>query len=502
MAPSRKIKRMGRVVAAEEGAVHNAKLIAAGAAGDAKHATRRGAMSKMVSLLGSKQAQETAWLHCVSDPANFAARVPISEVTGVVPVDIWRGDATVYPTTNGSGQAFVMSGTDRWYNDTPQLHANGITAGVGAYTGATYGSSSFPTAGSLQTGTSIVPLGDLSSDFTASTDGTEYIQVASSLSLVAERPAAAATQGFVGNVYCYYTIDPQRFPIVGTSPATIIDASQKAGSAYSVAQYGITKSGKFFLKAVNGRPVTGPTVVASALHMFVAPLSVDAYKWQRITGNPVLNIPDKCVLGYFIDNPSGAVFKAVWTSVWQSERYPSARVVSGNFNHTDPQSRPEELGSLAYIMNGLVNGAQNLASGHALGTNSATYAPTLATIQNASKTPGFMNQLINQGSNALNGYLQGKALGDAYTSAKNWWNAGGKGVMELPQANPVSSGPIITEITESEAGRIPGLIGLPSSVAEPGGEAIPLMLEAAKPATGIGEQILQFLETAVEVMPK
>lgn len=498
-----KVKRAGKAVAVEEAAVHAAKLAAAGAAGDARHATRGKPMNKMVSLLGSKQAQETAWLHCVSDPATFAARVPISEVTGCVPVDIWRGDSTVYPITNGAGQAMVMTGTDRWYGDTPQLHANGITGAVGAFTGASYGSSAFPTAGSLQTGTSIVPLGDLSGDFVASTDGTEYIQVASSLSLVAERPAPSATQAFVGNVYCAYTIDPDRYPIVGTSMSTIVTESMKVGSSYTTAQYGVSKSGKFYLKAVNGRPVSGPIIVSSALHMFVAPMSVDAYKWQRITGNPVLVIPNKACLGYFIDNPPGAVFKAIWTAIWQTERYPSARVVSGNFNHDAAQSTPADLGSLAYIMNNLVNGAENIASGHALGTNSATYAPTLATLQNAAKTPGFMNQLINQGSNTLNGYLQGKALGDVYGSAKNWWNAGSKGPIEMPPAMELpSTGPIITDITESAEGRLPALIGLPSHVVEAGGQEVPLMIEAARPGIGLGEQILSYLETAVEFIPK
>lgn len=434
-------------------------------------------IDKVNTLLATRQHQEIAWLHCVTNAAKFSARMPISLVTGAVPVDLFRKWATLAGTwavTNANSSAFIACSADGWYpDDKTFLHANGTTTYVGSATQSAYAGANFPAVGAFATGAAGLALGDVDANFTSSTvSGTEFINIGSALLLSAKQPASGDDQ-FSGEIMVFRTLDPERAPISGQAPLTLWEAAKEEGSLYQAARWGIKPSGRFYLKQTAQGGSVPESVSVNQLQIHPTPLSVEAYKWQRIgaktlntTGNPVNNS-----IGVFIAANPGTLFSVEWVGVWQAERYASSKI---------SYARPAYGDSNESILSNL---AATASKTFMPGFETHIGVPAATAVQQLLKDqPGFAQQLLDKGSGALSDILKGKAAMDLFNGAKSYLSGGASVAEEAGFAGGISGG-----------GRVFG----PNIVAGPGYRG-PIVEEVEEAGARAGENLLLEGGTAAE----
>lgn len=429
-----KLRKDGRAIAAAERGIHRERQQAKARA-NASERRRKPAARKVVNLLGSRELQETAWVASFSDCESYAARVPITQVTGAVPVDLYRVSTFANVTTNSSHYAYAMMATDSWHDGyvgagagTAHLHADGATAYFGAvtgsgYTGATFAQFPAATDTAATGGVSLLAVPDISSDFTSnSISGTEYISVGIRFSIKTVMPPAGSDR-FVGEVWAISTLDPERAGIAGAFPSSIYADSLKEGSLYRVAKYRITGSGLFVPveAAIHGNEADiDDAGGVGELHLYETPLSTGAYKWRRCGVQALQTTAGYATVGFYVNATAGTVLQVRSTELWQSERYASALV-----------RRVPPAPSAYSTMMGLAGLVDQVAQHAIPGLTGGLGAGVAATLGHASSQPGFGAQLtnglssgINQLSNLVNsgGNLFG-AIQNAYVNGSNLWES-------------------------------------------------------------------------------
>lgn len=497
-----KLKGDGRQIADLERAVHKAHRDASERVRGGSHHKRKPKVSKVVNLLGSREVQETAWVAAMLDCERYAARVPITQVTGAVPVDLYRVSTSALGAVNGSGLGFAMSNPDEWHTgysgavsagyNSAQMHANGATAYAGCVTGATYAGLSFPADSTSLTappaGVTGLIVPDISSDFVSNEEvGTEYIMVGCKTSLSLVSPGAA--DRYVGEVWAISSDDIERAPIAGETPSSLESNALKQGSLYRISKYKITGSGLFVPveEALRGEEAAiSDTGGVGELSISSIPLTTGAYEWRRIgrswhAGSNLQVAAGRADKAFYIYAPSGLSFKIRHTILWQAERYSSALV-----RRSGPPGMMSAVNSLTNL--GL-KAAQMITQGRP-GSLSTAVASTLA---NASDVPGFLSQmssniqglgnLINTGgqiAGALQGAIKGGQSvydaiqniggshvgGPASTGVPSGWTIG-----RPPSTLPASS----VEVLQEETGGS-GIMGMIEDGAEEALEFAPELL--------------------------
>jgi hypothetical protein len=323
-----KIKRDGVAIASVEKAVHNLK----GTVHDTTRRSSKSAFSTLPKLLGDTELQEAAWLMAVSNCRDFAARIPVSQVTGVVPVDLFRKTVTCELTTNASNAGFFMAMSDAWQNYILSSDAYGILgADTNANSYATVSDASWlsgalPGQGiPLPLGTQAALIGDVSGDIVENaSNGTEYIQVGALHSIAALQVAAAAADArYSGRLSVFYTMDTDRAPLQGQTLSQLLASSREANGMIRAREYNILENGNFL-------PLDGPDNQAplSSVDLAPIPLNNESYAWQRVGENPVITnativSADSC---FFVEAPSGTTFEVSSTYLWQTEKFGSYQV--------------------------------------------------------------------------------------------------------------------------------------------------------------------------------
>lgn len=327
----RKLKDDGKAIADVQQGIHRLK-----GRTDAIHqGSSKGGLDTVVQLLGEREASEAAWLMCLGDCEDYAARVPITQVTGAVPVDLYRKTEFGTVTTDSvAGRAFTGTAPDGWYEVTAtgamqMLHANGASSKIADVTGVNYAGTTFPSpAVVLPTGVTNVTLGDVSADFVAGADdGTEYMMVADKFSLRAlKTPNGSADEHFVGKVYAFRTLDPERYPIAGQSVDDLRALAYQEDSQIQLGEFLITPEGEFVPAGSPGAPAL-PEISLMAL-----PLNTGAYERRRIDTartTVLTHTLPAYEVGFAIESAPATDFEVRYTGVWQTERYPSALIRSG-----------------------------------------------------------------------------------------------------------------------------------------------------------------------------
>lgn len=327
-----KIKGDGKAIASVETAVHNLK----GTLHESNSNGNRG-YSNLPRLLGSVQEQETAWLLAVTDCRNHAARIPTSQVTGAIPVDLWRVTEVATAVASANNDAYVMTMADSYVTTAAGtdglLHANGASSCYGAVTQHSYAVASFPTSGAPAVGVTLPLIGDVSADFVSNAaSGTEYIMVANKTTVRCSQVAnAAADAAYSGRVRAFFTLDAERHTLVGHTADVLEEEALMQDSPVFMREYLITRDGLFVPVGEDGaEPLSEISTVS-------LPLSVDAYEWRRIGAEAIdsTNVNGRCNVGFYIQAPENTQFEVETTYLWQTERYASHKVVANDPGHQE-----------------------------------------------------------------------------------------------------------------------------------------------------------------------
>lgn len=329
-----KLRKDGEAIASVEKAVHKLK--------GSVHETSRtrpnkSAFSTLPKLLGDTELQEAAWLMAISNCREVAARIPVSQVTGVVPVDLFRKTVTCELTTNASNAGFFIAMSDAWQSYSANTLAYGILGAdgnentYGTVSGATWVSSAIPAdAIALPIGVSAALIGDVSGDIVSNANnGTEYIQVAAIHSISALQVAAAAADArYSGRLTAFYTIDAERTPIQGQTLAQLLALSREENGMVKAREYNILPDGMFM--PLDGSELQAPL---ASVNLVPLPLNNQSYTWERVGGTPSVNgvtgsgstvlSADSC---FFVEAPSGTTFEINTTYLWQTEKFGSFQV--------------------------------------------------------------------------------------------------------------------------------------------------------------------------------
>lgn len=410
-----KAKREGKLIARQQHEIHGLKgAVHKGMRPQRNRAANQmTAAKKITKLLTTKEEQQVAWSYAVSSGGDIVARMPVSEVSGLVPVDMYkfRLNNTVMVGTGGIG--FCMMYADGWhradgYGTTiGYLHADGATAYSGSYSStSSWAGSAFPAIGAFGVNTAGITIPNISSDFNSDGDvGTEYIQVACKCELAAQTSAAANGQ-FKGIVAACYTEDPERYPIVGKALYTLLSDAAKPGSGLHVALYRITNNGLFVpyhLATVDADGRVTDEGAHSSLHMVGIPQTVDAYKWSRIgyqtLGTSVLGVES---MGFLVFGATpGDAFMATTQYLYQTERY-------GSYKVTKDMWGAGAFGSTGSELSSIFNNAAALFNP---GTGMPTHAGALSVVGNAAGKPGVWSQIVEHGPDSISNVIQvgGKA---------------------------------------------------------------------------------------------
>ncbi len=367
-----KLKGDGKQIADLERAVHKGKEGNPVARAPKTRLKQKDLTEDVVGLLGSREAQEIAWIEAFLDPEAFAARIPISQVTGAVPVNLYRSSEFGFVTCNSSGFAFVGTFAEGWNNVESgniykYLRANGSPAtSVATMTGATYvGTTSPPSWAVLPAGASAMSLGDVDSDFTDWAGGTEYIMVGCKLSLSCySTNLGTADEHFIGRVAAVRTLDPDRYPLHGKTLAQLKAEAEDEDSNIQIVEYLVNPNGSF--------SAIGPlqSEELTELSMTTIPLTRTAYEWLRINGTAnttnTTNTSPFYDIAFFAMNGGAQTFEVRWTGLWQCERYPSHLITRGN---------PGSLGAWQ-TLSGVASAAAYSAASYGVRPNQLIAQPT------------------------------------------------------------------------------------------------------------------------------
>jgi hypothetical protein len=328
-----KVRDDGKAIAAAEHAVHRLKntVNEGKMSSSARQVTP---FENLPNLLTSVEEQEAAWLLAVADPLHFAARVPISQSTGCVPVDLYRKTVAATMTASAYDVCFAICAQDRWSTFgswrpvdwyTGMLGADGDTGVWCNVTGSTYTSINFPAQGAVVTGSTSLAIGNVSSDIVSdSTIGTEYIMVGSMFTLASKMVANAAVDArYSGRVTVFMTTDPQRVPIAGNGREALMTLSREQNPLVFARVYIITSDGLFVPEdSQDSTPLA--EITASAV-----PISTTAYIWNRVGEvglSSTLYVPMGAAIGFAVEAPSGTQFELTGSYLWQLEKFSTNKV--------------------------------------------------------------------------------------------------------------------------------------------------------------------------------
>jgi hypothetical protein len=349
-----KLARDGRQIADLEQAVHKLKNTA-----HAKKNMGKG-VGTLIDLLGQEEERESQWMACVTDCEEYAARVPVGQTTGIVPVDLYRRSAFTTGATqnmvvNASGVAFCLAGTDGWHDIASQntgiLHADGASSVCMTTTIETYAAATTPQYTALPVGCVDILMPDVSSDFVSNAeDGTQYMQVAQKVSMsLFIPPNADAGSHFIGRAHVFQSIDPERTNLYGQTISGLKEDAMEEGSNVFHQEFSILPSGKMVPIGLSAEEMEKHPgyIEISAVSL---PLNNLAYDWKRIGGSslnsPVNTIPNANIL-FAIESAQGTQAIVRNTYVWQVERYASNKVAAGG-GHV-PMARNVSV-SAAHVM--------------------------------------------------------------------------------------------------------------------------------------------------------
>jgi hypothetical protein len=267
-------------------------------------------------------AQKMAWKASIHDPFNApVARMPVNLVTGVFPVDRFKVPQITSIATNASDWAFVALEPDAWHGN--EFIEPGSASGAPFHTtSASYVGYTSPAVG-VSTNVTAVNLPTISSDFVTGTNGSEYMNTSGGMTL----SASYSTDGkFAGSVFAVRTSDPGRAPLTGQIIDDILSDAVVPGSAYEVAEFGLTASGRMFLRGsyANGNYVEeelnltyepgsayvddrhGPytSIVAN-----LVPGDKRAAEYFRMNGSPVTTIQAPQIAFFIVNVTSGSIFR-------------------------------------------------------------------------------------------------------------------------------------------------------------------------------------------------
>jgi len=267
---------------------------------------------------------------------------------------------------------------------------------------------------------------DVSSDFTTdAANGTEYIQVGMQLSLEMLLPPAANDKNFEGEVWAVTTLDPERYPLNGKSAVEINTAAMDENSSYSCSIYGINPNGSFYFKR-DSKGRTGSGGSLATLKLIAVPVSTGAYKWQRIGATATVGTGTTAngaaTTGFIINAPSGTSYRTMYTSVYQTEKYPSALVRAHK-----PAYGSSPVGDLQGIINGLVSspGVTSVMNG---GLSAPHVSGASVLDHYKGSQPGFGQQVIAGGKKVISGLVNSGLLNTLWKA----FTADGSTVANLP----------------------------------------------------------------------
>jgi len=348
-----------RVERSKRSLKHTAKLeqaVVRQFAADRPTSRRQGSrgIKQMVNLMGSREEQEIEWLMSVTDCEQFAARLPTSEVSGIVPVDLYRTTCYADPgnlSCNAAGVCYAACTTDGWHSDGSAspggglLHANGSSPSVATVTnGNRVANTSPPATTLLATGEFTVAVPNVSPDFVSDpNDGTEYIMVAQRFTVSCDKPPNAAPDAhFIGKASIFQTIDPERDSLQGQTVAALRALAGQEGSNVYHAEFLITESGRFVPIGFGVDP--SPNMEGySEISAVSLPLDNQSYEWRRIgeitlsAGNSTVN---NCNVLFVIESAYLTTFNFRATILWQTEEYATSKVHAG---HNQLASRSKSI---------------------------------------------------------------------------------------------------------------------------------------------------------------
>ena len=342
-----KLQADGRQIADLEKAVHRLKNTSS-----VKPKNISKGIGSLVNILGQEEERESQWLACVTDCEHFAARVPVGQTTGLVPVDLYRrtcyADGAQEMVTNGASYgsvAFGMFTTDGWHEmagvNNAILHADGAIANTGTTTQNAYLNGNSPTYAAAVAGQSSILMPDVSSDFVSNAlDGTQYMMVGQKVSMsMFLPPNASADSHFVGRAHVFQTIDPERSSLYNKSLAGLKEEAEEEGSNIFHQEYTLTPGGRFVpvgLEASETEVHQGYAEI-SAVSL---PLNNLAYEWKTIGVNPLppsTDVVPNANIMFVLEAPSGTSAQVRNTYVWQVERYASNKLASGGGHMPIPE---------------------------------------------------------------------------------------------------------------------------------------------------------------------
>jgi hypothetical protein len=330
-----KVRNDGKAIAAAEHAVHRLK----GTVNEGKMTSSGRQISpyeNLPNLLTSVEEQEAAWLLAVADPLHFAARLPISQATGCIPVDLYRKTVSTTMTTSANNVCFALCAQDRWNTFaatapwyTGILGPDGATGVWSTVTAAPYATTVFPSFGGVvPAGCASYAIGDVSSDIVSDGSlGTEYIMVASSFRLTPKMVAnAAADARYSGRLTAFLFVDPQRVSASGRSRDDLMALAREQNPLVYARTYIITGDGLFVPEDDPDSPPL-PAIQASAV-----PITVQSYEWNRcgLVGlSSTANVAVGVNVAFVMEAPSGTQFDLEGTYLWQLERFSTNKVSVG-----------------------------------------------------------------------------------------------------------------------------------------------------------------------------
>jgi hypothetical protein len=368
-------------------------------------------VTELVSLLGNQDRNELAWMHAVVRPDIYSARIPVGQVTGLTPVNLYKTWSIGYAHTSANSLAFITGQPDDWDEEAggvshSSLHVNGGASVCGGITSNAYAGLGFPaSAAAFAAGSVGLNVADVSADFTTgATTGTRFIQVGFGIKLSADQPPPGSDR-FTGNVHCFYSMDPQKYPIAGQTPQALIALALEEGSRIRHVEYKITGSGLFVEKDMAIRdPESGHYEDAGGLsELFInaVPNQVKAYEWNRIGQHTLLTTnPLAPSVAYCMEAPSNTSFVVEAVMLYQTEKYASALVGQPGQSASMGGTSVEDLVDSGLTIKGMSQEGKAVLPHQIAGAHLAI---------KANKHPGFISQVdqavkSGQGMKALGAY--------------------------------------------------------------------------------------------------
>jgi hypothetical protein len=436
--------------------------------------------ARLQDLLSTKDIQELLYQNMVASPFTApAVRMPVTLLTGAIPVSLWKVNTSTSMTANSSGFCCASMEGDMWYGK-PILGPDSSTGTMSTHTFNTYVGTTTPAVGSAAVGVSNTALPDVSPAFTSDANsGTEYIHLAGGLAVYCEAPGNDPPT-WSGNVLIVNTDDPNKSPLTGLTQTQLYAAAAKDGSDYQLSEFKVTQSGLFVpvfrADAHSNYPgAVGDAGAVGAIGGTIFPLVHTAYDWNIVNTARVSTIqkPSLMVIAYNL--PSSAVLKITLCSIYMTERYGSYEV-----RGTASIAKAPIMHNVSDLMGGVLSQHKNkwqLYGSHAQalpgGAHLSPHVVNNNLANKANSRPGFLSQLASLGKKGLAKlWNSGVPQGLAY----NALTSGGKGFAPPHIGGGVTS---IEMGPSGPPGHVPPTEGWGSYLVEEVEEIAPEILELA-----------------------